>query len=317
MKESFSLALLVAWLPAKTMLADSNPMNLAAPMPDWVVTNSVQATNGITLDEFLNEVAVGNLDYVAQRYNVDIARAAVAIAREFPNPTLNLGDSRDLHFHGAQALPEPAGVGLDQTFEYSGKRKWRIRAADQTYHAASVNLEDFLRNLKLDAAEAYVAALAAQRTLEQQRKTTDYLHQLVATQKHRFDAGDISETDLTQSRVDELQSQSDLLNAENEAQTAVLALSTFLGRDRGQTTFILRGNLELESPTYGLTQMMAQALQHRPDLVALRHARTARKAGCGWPKPAVRRMWMWASITPTPPPRKTTSHPPRMIACSA
>ena len=114
----------------------------------------------------------------AQRYNVDIAKAAVAIAKEFPNPTLNLGHSRDLRFHGSQALPEPAGVGLDQTFEYSGKRKWRIRTADQAYRAAAATLEDFLRNLKLDASEAYVAALAAQRTLEQQRKTTDYLHQL-------------------------------------------------------------------------------------------------------------------------------------------
>ena len=57
------------------------------------------------------------------------------------------------------------------------------------------------------------------------------------------------ETDLTQSRVDELQSESDLLNAENDAQTAQLALSTFLGRNRGQTTFILRGKLELEPQT--------------------------------------------------------------------
>jgi len=185
MKQSLALVLLVALLSARTARADYISTNPAAPLADWVVTNSVPA------------------------------RAAVAIAREFPNPNLNLGDSRDLRYHGSQALPEPAGVGLDQTFEYSGKRKWRIRTADQAYRAAAATLEDFLRNLKLDAAEAYVTALAAQRTLEQQRQTTDYLHQLVATQEHRFAAGDISQTDLTQSRVDELQAQSDLLNAEN------------------------------------------------------------------------------------------------------
>ena len=56
-----------------------------------MVTNSIPATNEITLDEFLNEVAAANLDYAAQRYNVDIAKAAVAIAKEFPNPNLNLG----------------------------------------------------------------------------------------------------------------------------------------------------------------------------------------------------------------------------------
>jgi cobalt-zinc-cadmium efflux system outer membrane protein len=279
MKNIFPLAVLVALLSAKTVLADSTSTNPAAPMPEWVVTNSVPATNEITLGEFLNEVAAANLDYAAQRYNVDIAKAAVAISKEFPNPNLSLGDSRDLRYHGSQALPEPESVGIDQTIEYFGKRKWRIRTADQAYRAAAATLEDFLRNLKLDASEAFVTALATQRTLEQQRKTTDYLNQLVATQKHRFDAGDIAETDLTQSRVDELQSGSDLLNAENDAQTAQLALSTFLGRNRGQTTFILRGNLELEPQTFDLGQLIANALQNRPDLVALRHARDSTQSG--------------------------------------
>jgi len=279
MKKILSLAALVAWLSAMAVFAGAVSTNPAAPLATWIVTNSIPATNEIGFVDFLNEVAVGNLDYAAQRYNVDIAKAAVAIAREFPNPNLNLGDGRDLRFHGAQALPEPASVGIDQTIEYFGKRKWRIRTADQAYHAAAATLEDFLRNLKLDASEAFVTALAAQRTLEQQRKTTDYINQLVATQKHRFDAGDIAETDLTQSRVDELQSESDLLNAENEAQTAQLALSTFLGRNRGQTTFILRGKLELEPETLDLRQLVANALENRPDLVALRHARDSAQSG--------------------------------------
>jgi cobalt-zinc-cadmium efflux system outer membrane protein len=266
-------ALAVWWLAAPAVFATAEAGNPAAPLATWTVTNSVPATNATTLDEFLNEVAAANLDYAAQRYNVDIARAAVAIAKEFPNPILNLGDSRDLRFHGSQTLPEPAIVGLDQTIEYFGKRKWRIRTADQAYHAAAATLEDFLRNLKLDAAEAYITALAAQRALEQLRKSTDYLKQLVVVQQHRFEAGDIGETDLTQSRVDELQSESDLLNAENAAQTAQLALCTFLGRNRGQTTFLLRGGLERETNSFELGQLIAQALEKRPDLVALRHAR--------------------------------------------
>jgi cobalt-zinc-cadmium efflux system outer membrane protein len=224
-------------------------------------------------------VAAENLDYAAQRYNVDIARAAVAVAKEFPNPNLNLGGGRDLRFRGSQALPEPASVGVDQSLEYLGKRKWRIRTADQSYRAAAATLEDFLRNLKLDASEAYVAALAAQRSLEQQRKTTDYLRQLVAAQQHRFHAGDVSETDLTQSRVDELQSESDLLSAENDAQTAQLALDTFLGRNRGQTAFLLQGNLEFQPQTFDLSHLIAGMLRSRPDLVALRHSRDSAQSG--------------------------------------
>ncbi len=284
MKRNLSIALVMALLPVKAVLADAASTNPAAPMTGWVVTNSIPATNEITFEEFLNEVAVANLDYAAQRYNVDIAKAAVAIAKEFPNPNLNLGDGRDLRFHGSQALPEPAGIGIDQPVEFFGKRKWRIRTADHAYRAAAATLDDFLRNLKLDASEAFVATLAAQRTLEQQRSTSDYLNQLVAAQHHRFDAGDITETDLTQSRVDELQSQSDLLNAEDDAQTAQLALSTFLGRNRGQTTFILHGKLEFEPQSFDLSRLLYDALQNRPDLVALRHMRDSAQSGVRFAK---------------------------------
>jgi len=285
MKQKILTALVISLLAAKAVFADSTSTNPAAPMADWVVTNSVPATDEITLEEFLNEVAAANLDYAAQRYNVDIAKAAVAIAKEFPNPTLNLGDSHELRFAGRyvngvdQSEPESLNIGIAQTIPIGGKRKWGIRMATQNYHSAAATLDDFVRNLKLNASEAFFTALAAQRELEQQRNTTDYLRQLVSVQDHRFKAGDIGETDLTQSRVDELQSESDLLNAENDSQVAQLNLNNFLGRNRGQTTFILRGKLELEPRTFDLSQLIENALQNRPDLVALRHARDGAQSG--------------------------------------
>jgi cobalt-zinc-cadmium efflux system outer membrane protein len=285
MKQKILTTLVVSFLSAKAVFADSISTNPAAPLATWVVANSIPATNEITLDEFLNEVASANLDYAAQRYNVDIAKAAVAIAREFQNPTLNLGDNHELRFAGRyvngvdQSEPEALNIGLSQTIPIGGKRKWGIRMATQNYHSAAATLDDFVRNLKLNASEAFIGALAAQRELEQQRKTTDYLRQLVSVQDHRFTAGDIGETDLTQSRVDELQSESDLLNAENDAQVAQLNLDNFLGRNRGQTTFILRGKLELESRSFDLSQLIENALQTRPDLVALRHARDGAQSG--------------------------------------
>jgi len=283
-----SFIFFMIWAAWGQTLAKTNAISSGQPF--WIVTNSIPATNEITFPEFLNEVAQANLDYAAQRYNVDIAKAAIAIAKEFPNPTLQLNGDRDLTFHnkygvGTDGKPallrqvESRGVGLTQTIEYFGKRKWRIRTADHAYHAAAATLEDFLRNLKLDASEAFAEALATQRTLEQQRKAADYLNKLVAAQRHRLAAGDIGETDLTQSRVDELRSENDLLNAQNDAQTAQLALDTFLGRNRGQTTLVPRGKLELEPRSFDASRLVASALQNRPDLVALRHSRDGAQSG--------------------------------------
>jgi len=285
MKHKTLTILVISLLSANVVLADSTSTNPAAPLASWVVTNSIPATNEITLDEFLNEVAEANLDYAAERYNVDIAKAAVAIAKEFQNPTLNLGDSHELRYAGRyengvnQSEPEVYNIGLSQTIPIGGKRKWGIRIATQNYHSAAATLDDFVRNLKLNASEAFFVALAAQRELEQQLNTTEYLRQLVSVQDHRYKAGDIGETDLTQSRVDELQSESDLLNAENDSQVAQLNLNNFLGRNRGQTIFILRGKLEIEPRTFELSQLIENALQNRPDLVALRHARDGAQSG--------------------------------------
>lgn len=50
-------------------------------------------------------------------------------------------------------------------------------------------------------------------------------------------------------------------------------MNTFLGRQRGQTTFIVRGKLDLEARSFDPAQLLANALRERPDLIALRHAR--------------------------------------------
>ena len=271
-------------LPAVTNRAAVVADRPGAPLAAWVVTNSVPGTNELTFGQFLNQVAQANLDYAAQRYNVAIAKAAIAIAKEFPNPTLNLLGAKDVRNWNrylpdangnqvSQTMPQPLGVGIEQPIEYFGKRKWRVRVADHAYRAAAATLEDFAWNLKLDAAAAFAEALATQRTYEQQRQAAEYLGQLVVAQRRRLEAGDISETDLIQSRVDELQFQNDLLNAQNDALVAQLSLSRFLGRREGRTTFIVRGKLELEPRSFDETQLLARALQERPDLIALRHAR--------------------------------------------
>jgi len=240
----------------------------------------------IAFDEFLREVLAGNLEYAAQRYNVDIARADAAAARLWPNPTLSLDVTRDLSFHGktaldgngrsvSQTLPETSSVGLTQALDLVGRRRWRIRSAEQTYRAAAATLEDFLRNLKLDAGAAFAEALAARDTAEQRRKAAGYLAELARAQRVRFEKGDLSEADYLQSRLEELQLQNDLRQAEAAATAAQLALATFLGRGAGGTTLIPRGELNQPARDYDPGALVSGALANRPDLTALRHARDA------------------------------------------
>ncbi|HET6471137.1 MAG TPA: TolC family protein, partial [Pseudomonadales bacterium] len=153
--------------PADTSSA-SDP---AQPIPGFTAT-----PQAFTYDEFIAAVIDGNLAYAAQRYNVDIARAQLAAATLVPNPSLQLYGNRDLTYHDAHGVGtdgervllrqvESRSGGLTQTLELGGKRTWRIRVADQTLQATAANLEDFLRNLKADASEAFVLALATKATV--------------------------------------------------------------------------------------------------------------------------------------------------------
>ena len=118
MKQKVFVSLVVLLLLANADFAGPISTNPAAPLAAWIVTNSVPATNDLTLDQFLGEVASANLDYAAQKYNVDIAKAAVVVAREFQNPTLNLGENHELRYAGKeingvdQSEPESFSVGI-------------------------------------------------------------------------------------------------------------------------------------------------------------------------------------------------------------
>jgi cobalt-zinc-cadmium efflux system outer membrane protein len=251
---------------------------------------SESVTREITFHDFLDEVLRANLSYAAQRFNVDLAKADAAAAKLWPNPTLSLNADRDLSFHdkrgvGTDGQPallrqvETRGLGLTQTFDLAGKRRWRVRSADATYRATAANLEDFLRNLKLDASAAFAEALSTRNTLEQQKQAADYLGQLTQAQRTRFEKGDLSEADYLQSRLEELQLRNDLRGAEAAATAAQLALCSFLGRDSGQITFIARGDLNQTFADLDLNAMIAQALATRADLVALRLTRDAAQSG--------------------------------------
>src|SRR5262249_54092399 len=153
--------------------------------------------------DFLNEVATANLAYAAERYNVSIAQAAIAAAKEFPNPSLQLAGGRDVTHSGSQRMPSTYGVALTQTVELGGKRKYRILGTRENYAAAAATLDDFLRNLKFDAAAAFADALALLRSAEQKRNSAVYLSRLAETQRERFRGGDISQGDMLQTQVEE------------------------------------------------------------------------------------------------------------------
>jgi outer membrane protein, heavy metal efflux system len=230
------------------------------PAPDSVTSRE------ITLSEFLSKVAAANLDYAAQRYNVSIAKAQIVAANVSPNPTVSLG-----YTTADQSQPSIYSGGVSQTIEMGGKRGRRVAVAESSYLTAAATLEDFFRTLRGTAASAFIDAVADRMIVAQKTNSYEALDKLATTNEKRFQAGDIDEVDASQARVDALQALDDLHSSESDAATAAVMLVQLMGTP-GAAIPIPISNLEYRVRNFDQQNLLTQALQKRPDVVAARHA---------------------------------------------
>jgi cobalt-zinc-cadmium efflux system outer membrane protein len=109
----------------------------------------------------------------------------------------------------------------------------------------AAQLEDFFRNLRAAATNAYVDGLSGQLSLERKKRSLETLERLVASNQERLRAGDIGEVDLLQSRVAALQTRSDFLAAESIFEQSLIGLTDLLGNRDQRVLFNPRGTLQV------------------------------------------------------------------------
>ena len=277
-----SLLLLPALLQALMLHADGEkPPKDKAPRGDNANVQSAEKApeqddgkpREITLpmQAFVHMVLKTNLNYAAERYNVSMADAQIAFARQIPNPELNYGYARDITYRGSQQLQSNTVGNIQQLFETGGKRRLRTEVARKTKAAAEATLDGFLNQLKSDAAVAFVEALTQKRLAQKSRDIARDLLELVKAQQERYKAGQISEADFLQTEIEEQQFQTEVRNTEAQAETASQALGSFLGIDGAFLRLIPLGDLEQPEQKFDAKTLIANGLSKRGDLMALRH----------------------------------------------
>jgi outer membrane protein, heavy metal efflux system len=229
----------------------------------------------ISFKTFLQEVERSNLDYAAQRYSVSIAEAQLTAARVYPNPTLQSGYSTDVS-HEKQATAYAGGIS--QTVLLGGKIRARTEVAKSNLLVNAAQLEDFFRNLRAAATNAYVDGLSGQLSLERKKRSLETLERLVASNQERLRAGDIGEVDLLQSRVANMQARSDFLAAESSFEQSLIGLTDLLGNRDQRVLFNPSGTLQVHPLTLALEELIATALVKRGDVLAAERGREGARA---------------------------------------
>jgi cobalt-zinc-cadmium efflux system outer membrane protein len=245
----------------------------ASAQRDAVQNDSVPETRPhIRFEDYLNEAMRFNLDLAGQRATVSITQASVRTASERPDWSADFGlPVVDL---SGQGNPTTYSIGLDAPIELGGKRGHRVRAAKSDLSAANADYDDAVRQLRTTATGAFIGGLSARAILVSKQKSIGELERIVSVNEERHRVGEIGEIELVQSRVERDQFEADVILAEANVVSADLALGQVLGKPErvAEKLPVPDGTLDIPVRTFDVAQLVAAAMERRPDVVSKRRA---------------------------------------------
>ena len=154
----------------------------------------------ISLSTYLSNVTKGNLEFIANQFNVSIAEAELEAARVFADPEIAVeySNSEDWTVQLGQSI----SAGISYPFSLGNKRGASIGVARTQMELEQFVLEAWLQNLKADASLTYYAGLRDLQIYQLQEDTYNRLLQLARADSLRFVAGEITEIDAIRSGLE-------------------------------------------------------------------------------------------------------------------
>ena len=228
----------------------------------------------VTIGQAVQEAVEHNLNLLAERYNLSIADARIVTAKLRPNPVVSAGLDyidflRGFNLDNAGG-PTEYNLRTDFTLERGGKRDRRIDVARSTREVAQLQLLNTTRTLVLDVQNAFVDVLQAKDNLELARENLRAFQSIVEVNATRVRAGDLAKVELVRTQVAALQYQNAVRLAESKLKVAGNRLQSLVGRAAAAHPFEVAGGLRRDADPVVLEAVSAQALERRPDLLALR-----------------------------------------------
>jgi cobalt-zinc-cadmium efflux system outer membrane protein len=225
----------------------------------------------ITADQAVREALDRNLNLLAERFNIQAADAAILTASLKPNPVLTLNFMRpDQSLVDAGISPHEEVARVDWVFERGGKRDRRVDQAGLAKTVAELQLLNTTRTLVLDVQNAFTDVQLAKLNLALARSNLEAFNNVVQINTDRVRTGDLSQVELSRSRLAALQFQNDVRQQEVKLQVARNHLSTLIGRGPNGDRLDVAGDLRKDATPVDYDALRRQAIELRPDLRAAR-----------------------------------------------
>jgi cobalt-zinc-cadmium efflux system outer membrane protein len=264
----------------------------------WIVTaaslalafaaNPARAQNppppaSITLDQAIEIALRQNHSLLATRTTVQQNQAQEVTANLRPNPTL-FTDWEYLPLPGVHPDAGLAGylhdstegdIGMSYLFERGKKRQHRLKAAQDATAVTRATVVDNERTLTYQVTELFINVQLAESMLDLAQQDLKSFQNTVDISQSRFNAGGMSENDFLKIKLQLLQFQQDVEQAQLAKAQALSDLRQQLGYESVPPDYNVAGAFDYQPLTFRIEDLQTKALANRPDLRAAQLGMTA------------------------------------------
>lgn len=253
-----------------------------------LLAGAAGAQEVLTLQEAAASTVARHPDLQAAESRVAGAEARADAARAAFYPTLDAGiganHSEASGSSGSGLTVTRAGgntnysigfTGRQTVFDF-GRRRSRVRAADETLQASLDDLEDTRQALLLTVSEAYFGVLREAAGVEIQEDNVRNAEELLRQAQGFYEAGTRARIDVTRAESDLANARVLLIQAQNLERRARVALGTAMGLpDAIESPLAVQG---LPVPEWDVEEAFQAATGFRPDVLAARDRLEAARA---------------------------------------
>ena len=235
----------------------------------------------ITLDEAVQIALRQNHNLLATRTTVQQSQAQEITANLRPNPTLftdweylplvPTGGGLASYLHDSTE----GDLGLSYLFERGKKRQHRLQAARDATAVTRSTVVDNERTLTFQVAQLFINVQLAESTLELAQQDLSSFQNTVDISQSQFNSGGISENDYLKIKLQLLQFQQDVEQAQLAKAQALSDLRQQLGYESVPLDYDVVGPFDYQPVTLRIEDLQMKALANRPDLRAAQLGITA------------------------------------------
>jgi cobalt-zinc-cadmium efflux system outer membrane protein len=240
----------------------------------YVSGQTTSASVTVTLDQAIQMALQHNHNLLAARTTVPQSEAQEVTANLRPNPTLftdweylplvhpnsNIGD----YLHDSTE----GDIGMSYLFERGKKRQHRLRAAKDATAVTRFQVRDNERNLTFQVGQLFISVQLAESTLELAVQDLKSFTTTVDIGEKQFKAGGISENDYLKIKLQLLQFQQDVQQAQLARAQALSDLRQLIGYDSVPGSYDVEGVFDYQALSLTIDELQRKALDNRPDLSA-------------------------------------------------